>query len=771
MRSVTDPAGRPRRRPIFPAAGRLPASAALTCCVLALAGSAFAQSGGAALDAAVDRAIRRGLDTLYAMQRPDGTWATPHASRHPGGVEALVLLTALSAGEDPDQAKLKAALAYVKGIQPPSVYARAMRVMVYARLKGADYRKRLEADVAWLRPDQKSSGGWGYGPGHPMTVRHLHWTDTSNSQLAILALHEAATAGVSVPESVWKPARTFWTRAQNPDGGWGYAPPGSAERLRGSSYGTMTAAGLATVLILRDHLAGAANDGESGEEVVVTRAIDWLTKNHKPRVNPKWIWGAPQEWSFYYAWCLARAASAAGLRIVGRDDWYRSTADMLLARHRDGAWADPKGDVAAKPDPAYTCFAILALLQGRGPVLINRLDLAGRGPVHTRDAANLVDWFGRRFSTPGRWQAVRPGDPPHVLAEATILYVDASVEDAKFDDKLAEKLGQFVRDGGTVLVQAKPGSPAAVATLKDKFLKVLPDFGAQRLDTKHPLFGVQYPVPPVEGLAIGDPSCTRIFIVSSDLTGPWAARDVKGKPDAFGLFANLLFYATDGDLPKVRLARRAPSTAMRVSGHVALARVRHKGDWSTCPRMESRLSEVLARAVSVGIRETPPVDLSQDVPHHIPLLWMTGSQGPDLSAEQIQRLKKYLRAGGTLMIDPAVGKVEFFDAASKMLKDAFGPGSLKRLAAGHPLLSGNFADGMGSDVGKAAFTRAAGKAQSVPELWHVDIDGRAAVVLSRYGLTCPVEGNPTFGQLGLATDDARRLAANVVLYAATHGGK
>ena len=46
----------------------------------------------------------------------------------------------------------------------------------------------------------------------------------------------------------------------------------------------------------------------------------------------------------------------------------------------------------------------------------------------------------------------------------------------------------------------------------------------------------------------------------------------------------------------------------------------------------------------------------------------------------------------------------------------------------------------------------------------IEINGRTAVILSRYGVTCPLEGLPTYGCVGLATDDARRLAANVVLY-------
>ena len=55
----------------------------------------------------------------------------------------------------------------------------------------------------------------------------------------------------------------------------------------------------------------------------------------------------------------------------------------------------------------------------------------------------------------------------------------------------------------------------------------------------------------------------------------------------------------------------------------------------------------------------------------------------------------------------------------------------------------------------------------MPEIWQVQIKGRIAVVLSRHGLACPVEGLPTYGCKGLARDDARRLVANVVLYAAS----
>ena len=55
-----------------------------------------------------------------------------------------------------------------------------------------------------------------------------------------------------------------------------------------------------------------------------------------------------------------------------------------------------------------------------------------------------------------------------------------------------------------------------------------------------------------------------------------------------------------------------------------------------------------------------------------------------------------------------------------------------------------------------------------PQLWGVEIDGRLAVVYSPYALGCGLEGQEFEGCWGLRAEDARRLAANIVLYALTH---
>ena len=70
-------------------------------------------------------------------------------------------------------------------------------------------------------------GAWGYPQAEG---------DNSNSQFALLALHEAERVGVSVNDQTWRLALDYWTRSQNPNGSWGYKPglPGT---------GSMTCAG------------------------------------------------------------------------------------------------------------------------------------------------------------------------------------------------------------------------------------------------------------------------------------------------------------------------------------------------------------------------------------------------------------------------------------------------------------------------------------------------------------------------------------------------
>ncbi|MFB3894281.1 MAG: DUF4159 domain-containing protein [Phycisphaerae bacterium] len=746
-------------------------------------------------DAQVDRAIRRGVDYLYSSQAADGSWDTRYKQLYPGGAEALAVLAALAAGDKPDARQIKSAVDYIGKAQPMTVYARATRCVLYARL-GKDYAGKLNEDVQWLIR-QQASGGWGYGPGHPTMQQQPKWVDNSNSQFALFALAEAAEAGAAVPGTVWKNSLAYWAKAQNADGGWGYEPPiNTAQPLRKSSYGSMTAAGAATLFALEEHLAGAdgGTSRPAAERDALPKAVKWLNDNYSSTGIPKWLWGVSDiymDYFYVYLFSLARTAEAGGIRNFGASDWYPEMAAILVAKQRtNGSWADPEGPDAAKPGPAVvddmdapvrTSFAVLALAKARTPVLLDKLMLEGEPPFK-RDAADLVRGLGRALEWQVGWQAIGPNSPPAVLGEAPVLYVNAIAE--QFSDgawnippKTANNIHQFVMNGGTVLVNPVGGDAKLAQSAAAHLQALLPEMRAAPLADDHPVWGLKFNIDPQKRtkiIGIGDSARTAVFVLTADLAASWAADKSAAAPQDFELPANIVLYATDKTPPAGKLeARRrsgsAAGSAAPVVRWIGVARVRHAGDWSICPAAMRRVSDALASAVSVGVKDEPPVDLSKDVPASLPLLWLTGSQPLVLDAAARDRLKKYVLGGGTVFVDSAVGRKEFADSALAMVEQVFGKDKVRPIPDDDPLLTGKFSD-LGLDVTAVSYSPALVAEQpklTKPALWGVAVNGRWGVIFSPYGLTCPAQGAGAYGLKGYSRDDACRLALNIVLYAAT----
>ena len=734
----------------------------------------------------VERAIRRGLDWLYATQRPDGTWDSKYAAQHPGGVEALVVWTALAAGEPSNHPQLAAAMQYAEKLTPRTTYVRAVRALASSRLSGPQGLDLLQEDATWLADNQSPTGGWGYGPGYRTTRENPAWTDLSNTFLALRALHDAENAGAKVPPNVWNRSRVYLSRSANADGGLGYQPPGGVGfRLRGSSYGSMTAAATAAMFLLADraYLLGEADFVNSAARRSnpspfakhVERAVGWLGGNLAFDRNPRWVWGLNEAYEYYYLWCLQQLAAHGGLAELAGKRFVRPALERVVSRQQpDGQWLAPGGD--GKKDRLAvlrTCFALLSLLEVRGPVLIDKRALGPKAANDPRDAANLTRWLGRTFHWPAAWRDVPPNAPPTPGTSAPLLYVQTSL--TEYPAALDAVVREHLAGGGTIVLQPFAAEPAAVQAATEFLRRALPDLTLGEVGDTHPVFSVHFKIPPASRpkmLGLHDACRTRVFVLTEDVSGAWHQMRVQTHRHAFQLGANLLLYTTDLTPPRGRLAvSAARPAAPKPARTVRLARVRYDGAWNVAPRAFPRLGEVLAEALSVGVRELPPVALDKPVDRSVPLLWLTGTGTLKLSDAQKPHLKNYVAGGGMLLVDAAMGDLAFAGAAAELLTDLFGAGRLLPLAPDHPLLTGAFAGGMGSNVTRVGFTRAAaaevGEAQP-PKLLAIRIDGRVAVVFSPYSVTCPLQGRPVYNCKGLAPADAARLAANVVLYAATN---
>ncbi|MEI7836677.1 MAG: hypothetical protein WCK05_09740, partial [Planctomycetota bacterium] len=244
---------------------------------------------------------------LKARLGPDGMAAGEYPKDNPRyggrtGLCAYALLSARVPGNDP---ALGRSLAWLRGAKLQGTYATAMRAGALATLNNKLDRPLLATDAKWLVEAARKDGSYTYTPPGSADAGVY---DNSNSQMAVLGVWEAWRRGVEVPAGYWRNVETHWRTAQQADGGWGYfaPPPG----LRGNSYGSMTAAGLATLFICQDALYRdrfmLCRDQELYQPI--SRGMEWLAKRFDVAGNP----GKGVEWQQYWLYSLERAALASG---------------------------------------------------------------------------------------------------------------------------------------------------------------------------------------------------------------------------------------------------------------------------------------------------------------------------------------------------------------------------------------------------------------------------------------------------------------------------
>ena len=320
----------------------------------------------------VREAIKRGTQYLLREQRPDGSWAG--FLKH--DLTGLCTLALLQAGVKPEDPAIQKAL-----VVPAQSAAQGdvrngladdglLRGRAEAGPAADPPQRRLVREDADQR--RKQQGAWAY-PGRGNG-------DNSNSQFALLALHEAERAGVSVKDETWRMALAYWQQAQNIDGSFGY----SAGR-RGSA--SMTCAGITSLVIASGRLqeGDAGVDGERvrccADRTPTIRSSGpshWLGQNFSVHQNT----GGSGLWLLYYLYGVERVGRMTAHRFLGGHDWYREGSEMLVGNQDQlsGFW---KGTGHVEDNPYIgTSLSLLFLAKGRRPVLMGRLK---HGPAGSDD--------------------------------------------------------------------------------------------------------------------------------------------------------------------------------------------------------------------------------------------------------------------------------------------------------------------------------------------------------------------------------------------------
>jgi hypothetical protein len=770
----------------------------------------------------VRKAIDLGVHYLKRQQRDSGKWDDRlGAVSHPGGPTCLALLALLNAGVPVNDPVITRGLTYIRTLTSPSTYVRALQTMVFVEAGLNEDRGRVQRNVDHLVKSRIYRGGkldgWGYDFAGNVGIR----ADNSNTQYAVLALYMGRVGKAKIDPAVWEEIRDFYRRTQNRDGGWSYGTDNRGAFGETGSTLTMTTAGLSGLLISglelnkgREVLRAngtAKNCGKYDEIGEVQKALSWISSPELDRFQLT----MPGR-TFYNLYGIERAGRLSGLRFFHSHDWYREGCIWLVSRQNkgEGFWAEA-GSSDAWPIVS-TSFALLFLSKGRTPVLISKL--AHGDPVERQttdldwnndrnDCRHLTEFvFEHLFDrkVPLAWQTfdmlrateARPG---RVLTEQDILDVTADLLQSpivyfnghesprdRFTATEKKLLKEYVENGGFILAEACCGSKKFDRGFRQLIADdaLWPDTPLEPLPAEHPVWKAHYDVDPgsfkLHGLQMG---CKTVLIYApEDLSCLWE----QNRPDtprgqlAFRMGVNIVAYATGKEPPRPRLARvdliavKDEARAIR-RGFLKVAQLQHEGDWKPAPRAMAKLMAYL--------REHARVDVSlktETMPPHVEsvkdfkFVYMHGrrdfTEGHNFTEAELANLRFNLENGGLLFADACCGKKGFDKGFRKFVAKLLPKHKLAPINAEEELKKGGlFSKKLnGLELTRDTIrcrTEAGQKFRSTaPDLEGIKINGRWAVIYSRYDIGCALERHSSSNCLGYEPESAERIAAAAVLY-------
>ncbi len=793
--------------------------AVLLALALAATTAAPPRAAEPAADPLADRvrdAIKGGVRYLEDVENKNGNWKDMPS--HPGGLTSLALLALLNCGVDPKDEMIQRGLTKLREVKSNQTYVVSLQTMVFC-LAGEDKdAERIRKNVDWLL-EARRPAGWGYTKNDSRTGPLDTQADHSNTQFALLALHEAHLSkpwsGVSVPPEVWKSIREMYVGSQHPQGFWAYGRNSADKTARD----TMTTAGLCGLLITgMDLNAGREkplgdgtfqNCGAYEANRPVVNALDWVGKHFPP---PEWGRRTALQYTYYRAYGIERAGRLSGLRFFGEHDWYREGCEFLVAMQKEKKYWDGRElhGIPSEPDRfVATCFAMLFLSKGATPVLISKLAHSGARYAEAadwnndrNDARHLVAYAGANLfkKQPLAWQVfdvqrARPEGAEGVrlvtaeLLQSPIAYFNGH-QAPSFTDGEMKVLREFVENGGFILADACCGRKE----FHDGFLGLMKklfddlDDPLKPLPPSHPVYtaaGPKFEVNPNQFPLLGvQKGCKTVVIYSPrDLSCWWEANEFgegKGR-DAFRMGANIIAYATGLELPKARLTQvEVPSTAEEKSvprGYLKVAQLRHAGDWQPAPRAMRNLMTEVRDPAKLGLDvalETKEMPLGDPNLLDYRFLYMHGrNEFKYPEGEGLKKLKFNLETGGLLFADACCGAKRFDAAFRQFVKDLWPDGKykLEPIPLSDELFSAEL-NGAKIETVRCRREGADGKAEAeprsvAPALEGVKVNGRWAIIYSKYDIGCALEKHKSSDCLGHDYASAVTLGKAAVLYATT----
>ena len=741
----------------------------------------------------VRKAIKRGVDNLKKSQRPNGSWVA--VDGYPGGSTALITLAMLNAGEKPNSRQIEKSLKLILEFKRIKTYEVALRVLALsaADASGTRFRATIQSDIEWLLKGQNENGGFGYGD--------IGSTDGSNAQFALLAMSEASKYDIQIPKSHWQQAKSYWLGLYSEQsGGFSYS-------RNGTVTGSMTCAGIASLIIIRENLfdINAAANGDKAKccggadddiQPKLDRAFKWLADHFTVKGNPTGPNSQARE-RFYYLYALERAGRFSGRRFLGPHDWYRvGAADLVRTQRASGAWAannQSRVRFGESQETITTAFSLLFLAKGKRPVVIGKYDHGvADWDQHPRGVHYMTRSIEKDWNQKLNWQAVQAkGATTNDLFESPVLFMSGR-EAISLNAEEKKTLKEYIENGGFLFAEACQGDGCGEKvpfdqSFRDLMAELFPDSELAALVPDHAIWTAQYKIGPSGTWPLlGLQACCRTSVVycPANLSCYWALnrpgvlQNGAANPRLLQRIkyckragTNVIAYATGRQLQDKLGTDVIDKKAVSVLSDRALVlpKLSHNGGADDAPNAWGKILKELSTAEGLEVKTEKkmiPADEKSLADH--PFVFVHGRGKISFTDEERAAIRKYLEMGGFIFADSICASKEFGDTFRAEMALILGQDILKPIPDGHEIW-GDTRYG----VPLSSLTLRIKKPDGgfgdptpipAPRMDGVTFDGRLVVLFSPYDLSCAMENKSVSDCSGYTRQDATKIARRVVLY-------
>jgi len=267
--------------------------------------------------------------------------------------------------------------------------------------------------------------------------------------------------------------------------------------------------------------------------------------------------------------------------------------------------------------------------------------------------------------------------------------------------------------------------------------------------------------------------CKTVVIYSpQDLSCQWESNEYDGRArTAFRLGANIIAYATGLELPKPRLTEVAVASDKDDQrdiprGYFRVAQLKFQGDYKPAPRAMRNLMDHMRKFAGLDVvLKTEEMQVFSRNVRDFKFLYLHGRGKFKFGEEELDNLRFNLENGGLLLADACCGQETFDKSFRQFVKELFPRHKLEQVPLDDILFSKELnGDALTAETIRCRQEKNGQPRNMPPFLEGIKIDGRWAILYSKYDIGCALERHQSSDCIGYVPDSALRIATAAVLY-------